>query len=101
MIKRIVKMQFRPDAVHTFRTEVFDPSKHLIRAFEGCLYMELLEDLHEPTQLFTMSIWESEEALNKYRQSELFKQTWVKTKALFAEKAEAWSTDVVDKPCPI
>jgi heme-degrading monooxygenase HmoA len=40
---------------------------------------------------FTISQWESEEALNNYRHSEFFKQTWVKTKALFQERAEAYS----------
>jgi heme-degrading monooxygenase HmoA len=41
--------------------------------------------------LFTFSIWDSEAALENYRQSDLFRDTWAKTKALFAEKAEAWS----------
>ena len=40
----------------------------------------------------TYSHWESEEALNKYRDSELFKSVWSFTKALFAEKPQAFST---------
>ena len=98
MIKRIVKMQFIPEAVLEFQTAVFDPSKHLIRGFPGCLHMELVQDLNDPAQLFTLSIWESEHALETYRQSEIFKQTWTKTKALFAAKAEAWSVQVLDFP---
>jgi hypothetical protein len=30
--------------------------------------------------------------------SELFADTWAKTKALFAAKAEAWTTEVIDEP---
>jgi heme-degrading monooxygenase HmoA len=39
----------------------------------------------------TYSIWDSEEALNNYRDSELFGELWPKIKPWFAAKAEAWS----------
>lgn len=97
MIKRIVKMTFRPEAVQTFLEEAFEPSKDLIRAFPGCRHMELLQSAREPYVLFTLSMWEREEDLENYRQSELFQTTWAKTKALFAEKAEAWSVRVIDE----
>lgn len=98
MIKRIVKMTFRPEAVHTFIEEVFEPSKTAIRAFPGCRHMELLRYLKEPNVLFTLSYWDAESDLDNYRQSELFRNTWVKTKALFADRAEAWSVEVLDAP---
>jgi heme-degrading monooxygenase HmoA len=91
-------MTFRDDAVQTFVTEVFEQSKAQIRAFEGCRHMELLQQKNNPTVLFTLSIWDNEEALNNYRTSELFAQTWVKTKALFAAKAEAYTLQVLDEP---
>ncbi len=96
MIKRIVKMTFRPEAVDTFLNNVFEPSKSRIRAFPGCLHMELLRAADQPNALFTLSIWESPDALEAYRQSELFQSTWAKTKVLFAERAEAWSVEGVD-----
>jgi len=96
MIKRIVKMTFREDAVQTFRADVFEHSKDRIRAFPGCLHMELLQNLKQPNVLFTLSFWENEEALEAYRQSELFQTTWAKTKVLFAEKAEAWSLEILN-----
>ena len=91
-------MTFREDAVETFVSEVFEPSKAQIRAFPGCRHMELLRQTNAPNTLFTLSHWDDETALNAYRASELFAQTWKKTKALFAEKAEAWSTEVIDQP---
>jgi len=96
MIKRIVKMTFREEAVETFISQVFEHSKTRIRAFEGCRHMELLQHKSRPNVLFTLSIWDDEDALNAYRASALFADTWAKTKALFAEKAEAWSTEVID-----
>jgi hypothetical protein len=96
MIKRIVKMTFRPEATQTFVTDVFEPSKSRIRAFPGCRHMELLRHTEQSNILCTFSLWDSEEALNAYRHSDLFRDTWAKTKALFAEKAEAWSMEMVD-----
>jgi quinol monooxygenase YgiN len=98
MFKRIVKLHFRAEARDTFLTEVFEPSKAAIRAFPGCLHMELLQSEQDPNVLFTLSHWKGPEALEAYRNSELFRRTWAATKALFAEKAEAWSVTVLDQP---
>ena len=98
MIKRIVKMTFREDGVDTFLNDVFEPSKAAIRAFPGCRHMELLRYTGNHCVLFTLSIWDSQFALDEYRRSELFQNTWAKTKALFADKAEAWSVEVLDAP---
>lgn len=86
-------MTFRPEAVPDFLS-IFDESKALIRAFDGCQHLELLRGKEDPRMIFTFSQWESEQALDRYRQSELFKTTWNRTKALFAEKADAWSVEL-------
>lgn len=96
MIKRIVKMTFREDAVQAFISEVFEQSKARIRLFEGCQHMELLQQKNQPNVLFTLSYWDNEAALEAYRASPLFADTWAKTKALFAGKAEAWTVEVID-----
>ena len=96
MIKRFVKLTFRPELVETFLTTVFEPSKQQIRAFPGCRHMELLRSTDQANVLFTFSLWEDAAALEAYRQSDLFRSTWAKSKALFAERAEAWSLEVVD-----
>lgn len=91
-------MTFRSEAVDTFLNEVFEHSKAGIRAFPGCRHMELLQSTQEPNVLFTLSYWDSPEALEQYRQSELFQTTWAKTKVLFADKPAAWSVQVLDAP---
>lgn len=95
MIKRIVKLTFREEEIPAF-LKVFEESKAFIRGFEGCHQVELLQGIQAPNIFFTYSFWDDEEALNRYRHSELFQKTWSRTKALFADKPEAWSVEVVD-----
>ncbi len=90
MLVRIVKMTFREDAIETFQ-QLFESRKELIRNFEGCCHLELWQDKTNSNIFFTYSLWQSEEALNNYRQSHFFDDTWVQTKQLFAGRPEAWS----------
>lgn len=92
MIIRIVKMTFEATSVAQFES-LFNERKEMIRSFNGCLHLELWQEAGNDNVYFTYSKWESEDHLNKYRFSELFKDTWVKTKALFAAKPEAWSVE--------
>ncbi|MFC5191991.1 putative quinol monooxygenase [Algoriphagus aquatilis] len=91
MLIRIVRMTFRPEEVEAFLKN-FEANKLSIRNSPGCKHLELWQDDHEKNIFMTYSHWESEEALNKYRDSELFKSVWSFTKALFAEKPQAFST---------
>jgi heme-degrading monooxygenase HmoA len=91
MIVRVVKMYFREEEVERF-LQVFEDSKEQIRNFPGVKHLELLQGTKEKNIIFTYSHWESEEDLENYRKSELFRSTWAKTKPLFKEAAEAWST---------
>jgi (4S)-4-hydroxy-5-phosphonooxypentane-2,3-dione isomerase len=96
MIKRLVKLTFRPDKTADF-IDIFNISKNLIRNTEGCLHLELLNDIAHPHIFFTLSFWKNEAALEGYRQSELFRTTWAKTKVLFDDKPVAWTTLVLDE----
>jgi len=91
MITRIVKMSFLPDKVEEFMG-IFNSSKDLIAGFEGCEYLELVRDKDNKNIFFTISRWKEQTNLEKYRSSELFQQTWSKTKVLFNNKPQAWST---------
>ena len=92
MIVRIVQMTFRPEEVENFKA-LFNERKERIRHFEGCTHLELWQDAHNPDIFFTYSIWQSETYLDHYRFSDFFKDTWSKTKVLFAEKPNAWSVN--------
>jgi autoinducer 2-degrading protein len=93
MIRRIVKMTFHPEQVDTF-LQVFEQRKAAIRAFEGCEHLELLRCTEPDHIFFTYSYWRAPADLEAYRHSDLFKATWAKTKVLFSDKPQAWSTTV-------
>lgn len=94
MIHRIVIMTFQTEKIDEF-LQVFDKSKLAIRNFPGCHGLKLLQTEGKPNQLTTYSLWESEDCLNNYRHSDLFIDTWAKTKILFCDKPVAFSTAVV------
>lgn len=87
---RIVRMKFKPENVASF-VQLFEERKHLIRAQEGCTHLELLRDIDDVDVFFTYSYWNDPKYLEQYRNSEFFAETWSKTKALFADRASAWS----------
>ena len=90
MFVRIVKMTFQENRIEEFSV-LFDERKDKIRNFPGCQYLQLLQDKNDPRIFMTYSIWNSDTDLELYRNSELFADTWKKTKACFSEKAQAWS----------
>lgn len=92
---RIVKMSFRAEATNQF-LGVFREAQPRIASFPGCSHVELIRDIYRPEIMMTYSIWESEAALENYRQSELFQTTWAKTKILFNDKPQAWSLEQVN-----
>ena len=85
-------MTFREEAVPEF-LQLFDERKERIRHFEGCRHLELWQEAGRNNVFFTYSKWDNEACLNHYRFSEFFKDTWGKTKALFADRASAWSVE--------
>lgn len=90
MLVRFVRMTFRENQIPAFHT-LLNQSKHAIRAFPGNHHLELLRDPDSPNVRITYSLWESANALEAYRQSDLFRTTWAATKLLFAERAVAFS----------
>ena len=95
MINRIVRMSFQPEKVEEF-LKIFDTSKKLIANFDGCSSLKLLQDVNQKNVFFTYSIWENEQCIENYRNSELFNLTWAQTKILFNDKPLAWSTKIAD-----
>lgn len=90
MLIRIVKMTFEPTKVAEFLA-VFEESKLKIRAMKGCTHLELLQDYNIPNSFSTYSYWNLEDDLNHYRNSDVFKDVWARTKVLFSDKPIAFS----------
>ncbi len=83
-------MTFQPDAADDFMG-IFNGYKDQIEDSEGCNGVKVFRDAGKQNVFFTISEWDSEEALNAYRHSELFEQVWGKAKNYFDAKPEAWS----------
>jgi autoinducer 2-degrading protein len=94
MVTRIVKMTFDTTKAEDFKTLMLN-NAYLIRAFDGCEYLRILQDNEQPNVFFTYSYWQSDSHLEAYRKSELFDKIWSTVKPNFAAKPEAWSTDIV------
>lgn len=92
MIVRIVKMTFKADEIDNF-LEIFEKQKAFIANFEGCSHLELLRDKNNSTTFFTYSYWQDETYLDKYRQSDFFRNIWSTVKLKFDDKPMAWSLE--------
>lgn len=90
MITRIVKLTFHENKMIDFLNH-FETIKWQVAQFPGCRGMKLHRDQKHPNIIFTYSIWENEDTLNEYRNSELFKKLWPVIKPWFKDKAEAWT----------
>ena len=96
MIVRIVKMTFKEEELKTF-FNFLEPNKEKIRNFPGCKMVEFLQEKGNPSVIMTHSHWESEVALENYRNSELFKYVWSNTKIHFKDKPSAYTLVSLDK----
>lgn len=94
MIRRIVHLSFREEAIESFLS-IFEESCQAIRTFPGCCELTLLQDAEQPGRFTTCSLWDDEAALEAYRQSDLFRSTWDRTKVLFADRPSAISFRIV------
>ncbi|NNF01966.1 MAG: antibiotic biosynthesis monooxygenase [Bacteroidia bacterium] len=90
MITRIVRLPIDPEHLSDF-LKIFEQIQNEIGSQPGCINLELFADVRKSGQVFTKSEWEDEEALNNYRNSELFKSTWPEVKKLFTDRAQAWT----------
>lgn len=90
MFVRIVKMSLHSKYIEDFQ-KMFDEKKTIIRNFKGCQLLELYQDKNNSEVFFTYSYWNAEKDLERYKQSDFFKTTWIQTKSYFNAKPEAWS----------
>lgn len=93
MLVRIVRLTIDPEELDTF-LEAFDTAAPRIRQFPGCNHLELWQALNPPNVCTTCSHWSDSEALEAYRNSELFRSTWTIVKPLFTAPPEAHSYTV-------
>lgn len=94
MILRIVRMEFTVETIDQFE-RLFSTYQTDIRHFPGCNALELHADQGNALVRYTHSKWESTEALQAYRHSEIFSIVWPQTKVLFGAKPLAYSLSLL------
>lgn len=87
-------MHFREEELEAF-LKMFNERKNRIAGFPGCHGVKVLQDIGDPTIVFTYSLWDGPQELEQYRHSELFAETWALTKKGFRDKPAAWSVEEV------
>ncbi len=90
MIVRIVHMFFRPHALEQLMPLIHRQLRNVM-SHPGCLAVKLFRDTSDPDHLCTFSIWEDQEALDDYRQSDHFIEVWSTLKSHFAKPPQAYS----------
>jgi hypothetical protein len=90
MIIRIVKMEFEEELIPQF-LKIFAASRERISSFPGCTHLQLLQGEADNCVFFTYSHWEREDDLDSYRNSDLFRGVWRRTRKLFRAAPKAWS----------
>ena len=94
MIVRIVKMTVKKEHIDEYISFTASLKARII-AFEGCQYLDILQDIDNPRVVFSYSLWDTPEHLHAYRGSDFFKRSWARIKLWFDEKPEAWSTKML------
>jgi heme-degrading monooxygenase HmoA len=90
MLHRIVRLNLREDATDEF-LRIYEEVGPRIRSFPGCRHVELWVNREDPLRLATYSVWDGPEALEGYRTSDQFLQTWSRVRLLLADRASAES----------
>ena len=90
MLLRTVRMTFHPARVADFLA-LFEATRDRIASAPGCRSLDLWRDARFPNVLTTVSLWDDARALDAYRRSDLFRETWARTTPLFAAAPVALS----------
>jgi len=90
MTVRIVRMCFRPEVKELIQQRLVEQASK-VRAFPGCLYLALHQDADNSAIFYSISYWESPQALEAYRKDPLFRDFWVEIKAYFDQPARAFT----------
>jgi len=96
MLVRIVQLEIQPELTQRF-LELYSSHQEMIRGRQGCISLQLLQSDENPNHLATLSHWDGEEALNRYRNSDFFRKLWSEVKPLFPANAKAFSYHVWEK----
>ena len=90
MLIRIVQLSIKPDCIKQFKSIFTEAAPH-IRAFPGCLRLDLWQQVDLLGEFATFSHWQDTESLDAYRASELFRSRWATIRPMFSSEPRVFS----------
>ncbi|MEN3040379.1 MAG: antibiotic biosynthesis monooxygenase family protein [Bacteroidia bacterium] len=94
MLWRWVEMPIHAEKIEEARAILLTQAPRT-RAFPGCLFLVLYESAGP--NLYSLSQWESPQALEAYRQSVMFREFWARIRVCFRDRARAVSLQEVNR----
>ena len=90
MLIRLVRLPASPETLPALRATLAEVMP-TVRQQAGCTHLELRADHDAPHVLYTLSHWESDADLQRYRRSEIFGKIWPRLKVHLRERPSAFS----------
>ncbi|OFX61669.1 MAG: hypothetical protein A2046_04560 [Bacteroidetes bacterium GWA2_30_7] len=98
MIVRIVKMQVNESNKVLFKQTLKD-YQPLLKKQKGCMQIDMLNDKKIKDIYYSYTIWDNEENLKKYKNSDFYKELSSKVLPLCEKEPQAWTVDeAFEKP---
>ena len=91
MIKRIVRLTVKDAAAKEAFQEIYRSRNPYKNGVPGCREVKVMQDVNDDDVYYTVSIWDSNDDLEAYRNSDYFAKTWPMVKAQLSKRAEAFS----------
>ena len=96
MIKRVVRLTVKDAAAKEAFQEIYRSRNPYKNGVKGCQDVKVMKDVNEDNVYYTVSLWDRNEDLEAYRQSDYFAETWPMVKAQLSKRAEAFSMTETD-----
>lgn len=100
MITRITKFQVKPELSEEFESFVHQFKDELMST-EGCRHFDILKDKENNKQLFMFMIWQEDDFLDQFRQSDLNKLLVGKLNYFSEKEPSSWTVETVFDPSEI
>lgn len=97
MITRITKFQIEPTQRKAF-SEFMKQFKDELISADGCRHFDVLRDKNDDLNLFMFMIWDSDEKLEKFRNSDLNKLLIKKIDSFSKGEPSSWTVETVFDP---
>lgn len=95
MITRIVRLTLKDESSQNDFRALYASRNPMNRGVSGCLEVKIMKDINENNVYYTVSKWTTNEALENYRSSAYFKETWPMVKSTLASKTKVFTMEEV------